>query len=196
MNGAAGYEGWRWIFIIEGAVTCVVGIAFFWLLPNFPEDTTWLTEDEKIFVAARLRVDQGRSAIERKISAKDVGNVFKDVKIWIGGFMYFGLIVPAYSYAYFSPGIISTFGYSQIQTQLHSVPPWAAAFAFAMIVATLSDKTRHRAGFAISAVCVAVAGFGILLSVHDNTKVQYAALFLVAMGCYTAMPVVVCVETE
>lgn len=96
LDGKAGYEGWRWIFIIEGTVTAVVAILFFWFLPDFPEDAKWLTDDEKKYVAARLRVEQGRSAIERKITAKDVGNVFKDFKVLLGGFMYFGLIVPAY----------------------------------------------------------------------------------------------------
>ncbi len=35
--------------------------------------------------------------------------------------MYFGMIVPAYGYAYFAPGIIQGYGYGAIQTQLHSV---------------------------------------------------------------------------
>lgn len=43
---------------------------------------------------ARLEIDQGKSALERAITFKDVVNVFKDYKIIIGGFMYFGLIVP------------------------------------------------------------------------------------------------------
>jgi hypothetical protein len=66
--------------------------------PNFPEESKWLTEDERVFVQARLRIDQGKSARERPITAKDVGNVFKDFKVIVGGFMYFGLIVPAYGY--------------------------------------------------------------------------------------------------
>lgn len=48
---------------------------------------------------ARLQKDQGNSAAERPIKAKDVLNVFKDFKIFVGGFMYFGLIVPAYGYS-------------------------------------------------------------------------------------------------
>lgn len=179
-------------FIIEGAVTCLAAFTCFFLLPDFPEQVKWLQEDEKEYVAARLRMDQGRSAVERKITAKDVRNVFKDIKIWIGGFMYFGLIVPAYGYAYFAPSVLATYGYTPIGTQLHSVPPWAAAFGFAMLTAFLSDKTRHRAGFAIFAICVAMAGFAILISVHDNHNLQYGALFMVAMGAYTAMPVIVC----
>jgi hypothetical protein len=104
---------------------------------------------------------------------------------------FFADILPP-SYAYFSPSIINGYGYGKIQTQLHSVPPWAAAFAFAMILAYLSDKTRHRFGYAVFAVCVAIVGFAILISVHDNRPLEYAALFLVAMGCYSAMPIIVC----
>lgn len=192
MDGMRGYRGWRWIFILEGTLTCVVSIIFFFLLPNFPEEATWLRDDEKAYIKARLQEDQGRSAAERQITTKDVRNVFRDWKIFAGGFMYFGLIVPAYGYAYFSPGIIKSYGYSAIETQLHSVPPWACAFGFAMLIAFLSDKTRHRFAFAILPICVAIAGFTILIRVHDNTKLQYAALFLVAMGAYSAMPVIVC----
>jgi len=61
-----------------------------------------------------------------------------------------------------------------------------------MILAYLSDKTRHRFGYAVFAVCVAIVGFAILISVHDNRPLEYAALFLVAMGCYSAMPIIVC----
>ena len=119
-------------------------------------------------------------------------NCFKDYKIFLGGFMYFGLIVPAYGYAYFAPSIIRGYGYSPIQTQLHSVPPWAAAFGFSMLVATCSDALRHRFLFTILPICVSIAGFAILLSVHYDTHVMYGALFLVTSGTYSAMPIIVC----
>jgi MFS family permease len=104
-----------------------------------------------------------------------------------------GLFINSFDrYAYFSPSIIKGYGYGTIQTQLHSVPPWAAAFAFAMILAFISDKTQHRFLIAVFAICVAIVGFAILISVHHNQPLQYAALFLVAMGAYSAMPIVVC----
>lgn len=94
MDRFGGYRGWRWVFILEGALTCVVAILFWFLLPDFPEDAKWLKEDERAYVKARLEVDQGKSALERTVTFKDVVNVFKDYKIIVGGFMYFGLIVP------------------------------------------------------------------------------------------------------
>jgi MFS family permease len=165
MSGTAGYAGWRWIFILEGCATVAISFLFFFILPNFPEQSKWLKDDEKAYVAARLRIDQGKSAVERKITGKDVLGVFKDYKVIVAGFMYFGLIVPAYGYAYFAPGIIKTYGYGPIETQLHSVPPWAAAFGFAMLIATLSDWTRMRMPFAIFSILVCITGFGILITV-------------------------------
>jgi MFS family permease len=192
MDGLRGYHGWRWIFILEGVLTCLVASAFFFFIPSFPEDAKWLTTEERTYVKARLQVDQGRSAAERKITIRDVGRVFKDYKVILGGFMYFGMIVPAYGYAFFSPAIVQSYGYSPIQTQLHSVPPWACAFAFAMIIATCSDFTKHRFVFTIIPILVAIAGFAIMLTVHNNKHIEYAGLFLIAMGAYSAMPVIVC----
>jgi predicted MFS family arabinose efflux permease len=192
MDGMCGYRGWRWIFILEGALTCLTSCGFFFLLPDFPERATWLTHEQKAYVTARLQADQGRTAAEREITARDVAHVFTDPKIFVGGFMYFGMIVTAYGYAYFSPGIIQSYGYSQVQTQLHSVPPWAAAFVTAMLVAYASDKCRHRFAFAVVPLLVAISGFGMLLRIHKNVHAMYAALFLVAMGTYSSMPVLVC----
>jgi len=106
--------------------------------------------------------------------------------------MYFGMIVPAYGFAFFAPTIIGTYGYSPIETQLHSVPPWACAFAFAMIIAFASDFAKHRFLFTILPISVAIAGFAILITVHHNQHLEYAALFLITMGTYSAMPVIVC----
>ena len=184
--------GWRFIFILEGALTVLVSFFFFFLLPDFPEDVKWLTTEERIYVQAKLAHDQGASGRHSKTTLKGVGRVFKDYKVILGGFMYFGLIVPAYSYAYFAPGIIRTYGYDQIETQLHSVPPWVVAFGFSMCLAFASDKVRHRFSFVIFAIIVAIVGFSILIAVHDNKDLQYAALFLVTSGAYTAMPLIVC----
>lgn len=39
---------------------------------------------------------------------------------------------------------------------------------------------------------IAMDGLGTLLNAHDHHSVQYGSLFLVASGCYSAMPLLVC----
>lgn len=61
-----------------------------------------------------------------------------------------------------------------------------------MFTATVSDYTRHRYIFTLLPTLLGLTGFIILLVVHNNNHLQYAALFLAASGVYSAMPIIVC----
>ncbi|PLB46592.1 MFS transporter [Aspergillus steynii IBT 23096] len=194
MDGLRGYRGWRWVFIIEGLLTCVVAIACYFFVGDFPEDAKWLTDDERKFAIERLATDTGKSAPQAKMNFKDVLAVFKDYKIFVAGCMYFGVCIPIYSYANFAPTIIKTYGYDTIHTQLFSIPPWVAAFVFSMVIAYLSDRFRHRYIFAMVPFLVALAGLGVLLNIYGPVQrhVQYGALFLIVSGSFSAPPVLAC----
>lgn len=78
MDGTRGYRGWRWVFIIEGLITCVVSLAWFFIIPDFPEDVKWLTDEERQFIRAKLARDSGSAGHDAKIGWRDVLEVFKD----------------------------------------------------------------------------------------------------------------------
>lgn len=192
MNNIRGYHAWRWIFILEGILTCVVAFAAYFIVPDFPEHSSWLSADELAFIEARLATEQEVTPNDTTATLSSILVVLKDPKVLLGGLIYFALIVPAYGFAYFAPTVIETYHYTAIQTQLHSVPPSAAAFFFALLTATISDATAHRFLFAFLPTLLALAGTATLFTIHHDTHTEYAALFLVAMGTYTAMPIVIC----
>jgi hypothetical protein len=66
--------------ILEGALTALVGISMWWLIADFPETVTWLTDEEKAFVKARLEDDVGDSGLTDKHTFRDILGVFKDCK--------------------------------------------------------------------------------------------------------------------
>jgi len=105
--------------------------------------------------------------------------------------MYLGLIVPAYGYMFFAPGIIKTYGYKQIGTHLHSVPPWAASYVFARKIAYFSDLLQHRFLFTHIPITMSIAGFAILFTPTQMIISNYGALFLVTMDTYSELPVTV-----
>lgn len=84
MDGMRGYRGWRWIFIIEGVVTCLFAFAWFFVIPDFPEDVKWLDEEEREFIRAKLARDVGKSAHDVKMGWREVLNVFKDCELLAG----------------------------------------------------------------------------------------------------------------
>ena len=59
MDGAKGLRAWKWLFIIEGVVTIFIAFGAFFVLPNFPRTTSWLTEEERQLAAWRLEEDIG-----------------------------------------------------------------------------------------------------------------------------------------
>ncbi|KAK5239549.1 hypothetical protein LTR40_014431, partial [Exophiala xenobiotica] len=69
MDGLANYSGWRWIFIMEGILTCVVGIIGYFFLVDFPDKaarTSWafLNERECQFITRRIAKDRGDAELE------------------------------------------------------------------------------------------------------------------------------------
>ncbi|KAL3472261.1 major facilitator superfamily domain-containing protein [Aspergillus californicus] len=193
MDGVGGYRGWRWVFILEGAVTCLAAVGVFFTIPDFPEDTKWLSEKEGEFLREKLERETGRLT-NVNLGWREILGVFKDYKIFLGGLMMFGQVVSSYGYAFFAPTIIHTYGYGEIKTQLMSIPPWAAAYACSMTVACLSDYFRMRYIFAVLPMLIGMAGYGILLNIQDSNHhhLQYGALFLFTSGCYSAAPVMLC----
>jgi MFS family permease len=127
MNGLGGKPGWAWIFIIEGIATVLLSIASFWLVHDFPDNATFLSDEDRARVIWRLKMDQQASAKYEEFSMKYVWMAAKDWKMWIGMVVYMGSDMPLYAFSLFLPTIISELGYKTTTAQLLTVPPYAVA---------------------------------------------------------------------
>ena len=105
-DGVAGYRGWRWIFIIEGILTCIIGIVGYFFLVDFPDrasKTAWnfLNEAECQFIMRRVAKDRDDATTEafnfKKWAASGL-----DLKIWGFAMIYLCLTTIAYAIAYVS----------------------------------------------------------------------------------------------
>ena len=85
MDGVRGLANWRWIFILEGIFTIVVGITSFFLISDFPDEARWLTEDERKFVIARAATNDKKT----EITIRSISPFLADFKNLLGGIMYF-----------------------------------------------------------------------------------------------------------
>lgn len=47
MKGLGGLNGWQWIFAIEGMITIVLGILTWLFVPDFPDKSRFLNEEER-----------------------------------------------------------------------------------------------------------------------------------------------------
>lgn len=87
MQGVRGYSSWRWIFILEGIATIVIGVGAYFLVADFPADARWLSAEEKDFVIAKTGTDERAAS---PITVRNIVSFFGNIRNIIGGFMYFG----------------------------------------------------------------------------------------------------------
>jgi MFS family permease len=58
MGGRGGLEGWRWIIIIEGILTALVGVMAYFVLPDTVDKAKFLDPEEKHLATQRLLRDR------------------------------------------------------------------------------------------------------------------------------------------
>ncbi|THG97071.1 hypothetical protein EW026_g4866 [Hermanssonia centrifuga] len=110
MGGIGGKPAWAWIFILEGLITVLAGIASFWIIQDFPDTAKFLTEEERTFVIRRLQEDDQFSAAGEKLKLRYIWQSLLDWKTWIAMLLYMGTDMPLYAFSLFLPSIINQLG--------------------------------------------------------------------------------------
>ena len=154
-----GWPGWRWIFILQGIVPMLAGIATLFVLPNRPEDATWLLPEERV----RLLGDLSQEAKDKaqhfslKLLASHLGVVLLLTVV------YFCLNVTSYGLGMFMPAIIkSQSGLPDVWASNLASVPYAMALLGMLLNGWHSDRTGERVvHVAIPLVCL---GIGIFLA--------------------------------
>ncbi|KAI9636612.1 major facilitator superfamily domain-containing protein [Dioszegia hungarica] len=188
MDGVAGLQGWRWIFILEGIITVLAAIASFWILYDYPDTAKFLTPVEKQYMSDRLALD--RDGCSHEFKYKFAKHALLDWKIWVFCIMYQGSLMPVYCFSLFSPTLVGNMGYTAANAQLLSTPPYVAAAICTIFAGWLSDKLRIRGPLVMGFAVLGAVGF-IMLLASDIVGVQYTGLFLAAMGVYPLIPLIV-----
>lgn len=127
-SGHAALANWRVLFLVEGLPTIVMaGVAFFFL-PDSPQKARFLNEDEKRIAVARGVRQAGESSRVGSINLKDIAMTFLDYKPWFTALMYFACNVSFSSLPVFLPTILEEMGFTSINAQGLSAPPYFASF--------------------------------------------------------------------
>ena len=181
MRGTAGYSGWRWIFIIEGAITVVLGLLGFVLIVNFPDKAKFITEEERSIVMGRLNADRG-DAEDDHITLRKIVHHMKDWKMWYLSWVYVCNTLPCYGMSYFISVILRGFGYSVGTSQLLTAPPFCAAMLIQLVTSWFSDRYHVRSPFILGHALLTVVGFGMMVG-SDTNGVKYAGAIIGVVGC-------------
>ncbi|GAA5903135.1 hypothetical protein JCM8208_000461 [Rhodotorula glutinis] len=188
LNGKAGLEGWRWIFLLFGIITVALGFMSWFVIVDFPDRAKFLTPEQKTWAIERIQQDRG-DATPDAVTGKKLLTHALDFKIWCFGLCFCFSTMPAYAFSYFLPVILSGGGYDVKTSLLLSAPPYVVAGFFTAMMAFLSDKFRKRALFIAISATVCLTGL-FIMAYAGPLGVRYFGAFLTISGAQSNVPAV------
>ncbi|AOW00785.1 major facilitator superfamily domain-containing protein [Yarrowia lipolytica] len=187
MNGLRGISGWKWLFIIEGSFTVLVVPFAWWILPDFPSTTRWLSQQEKDIAMYRLQREVGKADVDSELSGlefvkKNLGLVIKDPKVWlVAGVNFFN--VAAAGVTNFFPSVVQTLNFSRTMTLVLTCPPYLLATILVPLNSWHADKTGERLYHIIVPFSVTIASF-VIAAATLNTAARYFAMCIMISSIY------------
>lgn len=188
MTGVGHISAWRWLFVLEGSTTVVLGLIALYLLPDYPATTKWLIEEEKVVAQVRLSQSNGSDeVVTEETSSVRRGLVWalRDVRVWLFACLQMATTVDI-SYSHFFPTLIKDLGFkSNTKTLLLTSPPYVFAFMFVVTLCFLADRKQKRSMFAILSICIAMSACIVLIATNERHQwVRYAFIFPVTAGTF------------
>ncbi|RYO84671.1 hypothetical protein DL766_005907 [Monosporascus sp. MC13-8B] len=189
MHGLSDLAGWRWLFIVEGAVTALVALFGFFLLPNTPLTTGWLKAEERELAHARMERDKLGDSLERASAMEGLKQAAKDKRTWLFCLMQ-NFHLSACSFNSFFPTVVKTLGFNTTITLVLTCPPFLFAGAAGILWGWSSGRYHERTLHITAGLSIAIVGFAVAASTL-NTAARYIACFIFAMGAYSVNSVII-----
>lgn len=187
-NGLMGLSGWRWLFLLEGLPSIVLGAAAYLFLTDRPADASWLTAAERDGLQRRLDVEN--QAAPEPVSTSMWRELLGPTVLLLS-LVYFCLVNSLNTFATWSPQIVREFlGGAQdflLIGLLGGVPPFFTLIAMPLWSAS-SDRAREQFWHTVAAFALAAVGWmGVILL--GVPALRLAGLVLVSVGAFTGMAI-------
>ena len=184
LHGVYGLEGWKWLFIIEGVPSVVLGLVVLILLTNRPADATWLIGSERDWLTNKMESE--RRAGEHK-EFLSMARAFRSPKVLTLCTIAFGMNLSNYGLTLWLPQIIKSLGLTDLQIGFVSAIPFLFASISSVLWTRSSDRTGERLWHLVTAAICAAGG----LAVSAYTATPYstmAAISIATVGTYALIP--------
>ncbi|KIW06483.1 uncharacterized protein PV09_02919 [Verruconis gallopava] len=168
LNGRAGLESWRWLFIVEGLMPIVMALPVYFLLLTFPETSSALSERERYIAINRFP----RGATRRTDVTWDT-RAFIDImsrpSTYVFFVSYICLLIVAVALGTFLPIILKQFlQFDSHKANVYTSAIYLVAIAEYSVWSWHSDWTRERMWHYLLPVFGAIPCFAVWTHVSSN----------------------------
>jgi MFS transporter, ACS family, phthalate transporter len=185
LGGFQGFKSWQWLFLIEGMLPVLMGIAAFFVLDDRPRDARWLSGSEKDLLTANLAIE---SRTESHSGFRAFLSALRRPMLWMATFGYFSVTWAGMVLNFWAPTIIQRSGVSNIfQVGLLSAIPYTIGAIGMLALCRNSDRMLERHWHFFAAVFMAGCAALAVAYASWNSALSIVCLAVLAVGYLSAV---------
>jgi MFS family permease len=144
-DGVAGIAGWRWLFVLEGLPSVIVGLASLAILDDGPAAARWLEPAEREALTGRLAAERDHREAARHFTLREA---LASPRVLALSLVYFGLVSGNYGLGYWLPSIVRGVARAMqldaaTGVPLNTLTGALVAVPYALAVIAMVGWTRH-----------------------------------------------------
>lgn len=185
-HGIFGLANWQWLFVTEGLLASLVGIAAYFYLVDRPRDAGWLSDEQKRALEGELAEEDTRKQARGPhgfLSALRSGQVLKFCLV------YFTIQMSVYGVVFYLPTRIASFldGQVGLNVGLITAIPWVCALVVTRLVTRQADRSGQHRQLAVAMLGMAAAGIAAS-ALAGNLGLAVIAFCFAASGFVSVQP--------
>jgi len=186
-EGRMGLHGWQWVFLSEGLLAVVLGVATLLWLTNRPAEAKWLTAEERLALQGAL--DEEERGRVRLLAAERGSTILANGRVWRLGVVYALMQVSVYGVTFYLPAQVGRLMGLEagLMVGIISTIPWCCALLAAFFLPRLLTRPGRTA--LVAGLTLACAAVGIWVASTSNPVLGIAGLSVAAAGFIGAQPV-------
>jgi MFS family permease len=156
LDGALGFKGWQWLFILEGLPTIILGVVCYFFLTDRPAEAKWLDDDQRTWLVGQMDEEAARKKPIGHISLWQLATnkYFVTMALVCAGASATGSVLSVWQ-----PQIIKSLGLTNLQTGFVNSIPYGIATILMIMWGRHSDSSGERRWH--TAIPLLLAAFGL-----------------------------------
>ncbi|GAA6046681.1 hypothetical protein JCM3770_003114 [Rhodotorula araucariae] len=172
--------GWQVLFILEGLVTVAIGVAVFFVLPDFPETSKWLSPLEQEYVVSLLHRNAPKKS-DKTWDSKQILAMFADPTFYCFSLWWACWAVGCWGISTVLPFVIKDMGITDSAgTQLLQIPPAATGIFMCCLSAYLIRRRNFSPFLCTLGIILGVIVAMVIVITVEPAGVRYAAICVIS----------------
>ncbi len=181
LHGLFGLKGWQIMYFAEGLPTIVLGVICYFVMTDRPEQATFLSPEEKAWLAAKLKGErQAREAVRVYSLWESLWNP----KVLLLALNYFGIVTASLGLLFFIPQIIKSLGtMSNMTVGWLTMIPYICGGIALVVWGRISDM-MHERRWNLLLACVLSTGGLVIAGLTMGSWWAMVGVCMATMGFY------------